>query len=367
MQVETQTIINYCIISLNELYHRHPEVPDPKPYDESDSSSQHSDEFSSNEEDNDAFDSVVDKQSAAPLEEGKGEPEDGSATAAASKAGKPKTESRAKSKKVRSKASQIKKRKAAQAQLDNLKELPHRIGKKTQQFSPGERTVRSRIGLAPPSHARSLVHGKLHRDDDSDETLAREYVESMTVQDIRKALRERDMKVSGVKAEVVERLLEVLVEERGRRNKKKAKVAHSIVALDMGEDEEAEEAEEDVDMKTLLRSMMQQQKMMLELLHQRDVSDHAQEHAREAAPRITAKKPPHSPPMDVAEPATTRLAKNMADSFQQIKPRASTYMGDHDMMTFFRHNLEMAKLIQENASLRQDNLLKDMVRGVPDE
>ena len=91
MQVETQTIINYCIISLNELYHRHPEVPDPKPYDESESSSQHSDEFSSNEEDNDAFDSVVDKQSAAPLEEGKGEPEDGSATAAASKAGKQKT------------------------------------------------------------------------------------------------------------------------------------------------------------------------------------------------------------------------------------------------------------------------------------
>lgn len=339
-------------------------MPDPKPYDESESSSQHSDEFSSNEEDNDALDSVVNEQSAASSEEGKGESEDGSATAAASKAGKPKTGSSATSKKVRSKASQIKKRKAAQVQLDNLKELPHRIGKKTQQFSPGERTVRSRIGLAPPSHARSLVHGKLHRDDDSDETLAREYVESMTVQDIRKALRERDMKVSGVKAEVVERLLEVLVEERGRRNKKKAKVAHSIVALDMGKDEEAEE---DVDMKTLLRSMMQQQKMMLELLHQRDVSDHAQEHAREAAPRITAKKPPPSPCMDVAEPATTRLAKNMADSFQQIKPRASTYMGDHDMMTFFRHNLEMAKLIQENASLRQDNLLKDMVRGVPDE
>jgi hypothetical protein len=61
------------------------------------------------------------------------------------------------------------------------------------------------------------------------------------------------------------------------------------------------------------------------------------------------------------------LGKDMAERFQKIQPRpshSSTYVGDHDMEAFFRHNLEMVKLIQDNAKLRKHRLVGDMIRGV---
>ena len=54
-----------------------------------------------------------------------------------------------------------------------------------------------------------------------DASLSREYVESMTVPDIRAALRDHQAQVSGRKADRVERLLELLLAiEREGKNKK---------------------------------------------------------------------------------------------------------------------------------------------------
>lgn len=271
----------------------------------------------------------------------------GKAAAAAKKA--------ASSRKIaKTKAANAKKRKAAASLLSGL-DSSTRKKKAIERFSPGEKAVRSRIGLGPPSHRSE--QGKDNSKEDADATLAREYVEGMTVADIRAALRDRQALVSGRKAVVTERLLDLLKVEREEKKKNKSNVAST--KLDLGGEPVSDDSN---DVKELIRAMMEQQRMMLQLMHAKNM-DQLQ---NEGPPNISAKKPPPTPQKDATEITTTSLGKQIADRFQTIKPKPSTYVGDHDMALFFRHNLEMAKLIQENAELRQDRLIGDMIRGVHD-
>ena len=197
-----------------------------------------------------------------------------------------------------------------------------------------------------------------------DASLSREYVESMTVPDIRAALRDRQAQVSGRKADIVERLLELLATEREGRNKKNHVTASTSgpsgrTKLDMEGEPMSDKGD---DIKTLICAMMKQQEMMIELMHSKGLGEHI-----DGPPGISAKKPhpPSSPPQ--RDTSSEALGKDMAERFHKIQPHpshSSTYVGDHDMEAFFRHNLEMAKLIQENAELRKDRLVGDMIRGV---
>ena len=111
------------------------------------------------------------------------------------------------------------------------------------------------------------------------------------------------------------------------------------------------------------KNKAKQQEMMIELMHSKGLGEHI-----DGPPGISAKKPhpPSSPPQ--RDTSSKALGNDMAERFHKIQPRPSHsstyYVGGHDMEAFFRHNLEMAKLIQENAELRKDRLEGDMIRGV---
>jgi hypothetical protein len=224
---------------------------------------------------------------------------------------------------------------------------------KIDRFSPGEHAVRIRLGLEVPSH-KAAPDAK-----DEEEKLARDYVETMLVPDLKVALRERHAPVSGRKNDLVNRLLELMSQER---EEKRA----AATRLDMGPLSAATAApapEKSDDVMSVLKALVQQQSELVALMRDRNEQmehhDHAYDHdARlEQLIAVSARKP--------AAPDGALASTDGRDRWVEIMPRssASTYVGEHDMERYYRTNLEMAKLIHENAELRQAQLLHSMVHG----
>ena len=180
--------INKLIIMAYSHF-RHPEVPDPNPDDGSNDDDMG--DYSGLSEDSEDGSDDGSGRDESNKEEDHDDEEDVAKVATTTKVVKAAVAAKtaASSRKItNTKAANAKKRKAAASLLSGL-DSSTRKKKAIELFSPGERAVRSRIGLGPPS-LRS-EQGRDNSKDDADATLAREYVEGMTVTDIRAALLNR--------------------------------------------------------------------------------------------------------------------------------------------------------------------------------
>ena len=122
---------------------------------------------------------------------------------------------------------------------------------------------------------------------------------------------------------MTERLLDLLKVEREEK-KKKSKVAST--RLDLGGDPVSDDSK---DVRELIRAMMEQERMMLQLMHAKNM-DQIQ---NEGPSNISAIKTPPTLRKDATEITTTSLCKQIADRFHTIKP--STSDDDHDVDLFF--------------------------------
>ena len=111
----------------------------------------------------------------------------------------------------------------------------------------------------------------------------------------------------------------------------------------------------------LLQKMLQQQAELIQLMHDKDKADHVEvdvedNNACALLQQITAKKPPRVPSKSPRGDQNQR--------YVNIAP--NTFVGDHHMELFLRNNVQMARLIEENAQLRRDRLIQDLIKGAAD-
>jgi hypothetical protein len=114
------------------------------------------------------------------------------------------------------------------------------------------------------------------------------------------------------------------------------------------------------DLRDLLKQLLLQQSEMINEMHEKNKSDN--NHGNVSA--VTAKKNPVLSQL----PLTTKTNGDesaLVREFEEKRSKQEYCAPDttHDMEVFMRHNLEMARLIQENSELRKDHLLRDMISG----
>jgi hypothetical protein len=115
------------------------------------------------------------------------------------------------------------------------------------------------------------------------------------------------------------------------------------------------------DLKELLKQLLLQQSEMIHEMHDKNKSDY--DHSNVSA--VTTKKNPVLSQL----PLTTKTNGDESALVRQLEEKRSKQecpapvYSVHDMEAFMRHNLEMARLIQENSELRKDHLLRDMISG----
>lgn len=143
-------------------------------------------------------------------------------------------------------------------------------------------------------------------------------------------------------------------EQKGKRKgipPKKVETASKVETMSTG-------------VEALLQKMVQQQAELIQLMHDKDKADHEEVDAEDSngnnacvlLQQITAKKPPRVPSKSPRGDQNQR--------YVNIAP--NTFVGDHHMELFLRNNVQMARLIEENAQLRRDRLIQDLIKGAAD-
>lgn len=107
-------------------------------------------------------------------------------------------------------------------------------------------------------------------------------------------------------------------------------------------------------MMELMREMLQKQSELIDTMHQKAVAD------TKDGTEVTAKKPPQ--PNTERKKSEDGFYINDGERFVHIEPTWQWRQeGEHDMERLMRTNLQFARLIDENAELRREKLLRDMV------
>ena len=119
--------------------------------------------------------------------------------------------------------------------------------------------------------------------------------------------------------------------------------------------------EEKIDVKSdnvlvVLAQLMKQQSEILEIMHMKSFRDACPDE-KDNVEEVSAKKEKQS-----------RAAKSNGTLLDRTPIRGTEYTVpsphvDHDMESFMRNNLQVARLIDENVELRRDKLIRDMVFG----
>ena len=144
----------------------------------------------------------------------------------------------------------------------------------------------------------------------------------------------------------------------------RTKAARKTKAAGKTNKKEPEQAQEPVvstGVEALLQKLLQQQAELIQLMHEKDKTDHEKivdvEDADRAAflEQLTTKKPPIAP---------RKSPGRGQQRYVDIAPQ--TFVGDHSMEMFLRNNVQMARLIDENAQLRRDRLVQDLIKGAAD-
>jgi hypothetical protein len=167
-----------------------------------------------------------------------------------------------------------------------------------------------------------------------EECSTKEELMNVHVFDLKAYLRDHDSSPTGVKAVLVDRILRLNDAVDSNDNKGESK--------------------EDGETKELLKEMLRQQTKLIEMMQRKnDVDEHVDVCA------ITAKK------TIVSGSSSANGSVNGNNGFVSIRPK-NEYInnGENDMERYMRVNMDMVRLIEENASLRRDRLLHDMVNGV---
>jgi hypothetical protein len=230
------------------------------------------------------------------------------------------------------------KKKRGQKRQESPTRKSTRKRKKITHFSP-LKLNRSRAAgkTLPPKHAASVplpVNDLPPPEPDIGALSTEDELMQRKVVDLREYLREHHAPPSGLKEVLVHRILGVVKDEVEKRSK--------------------EESKKDIDggTKELLIEMLRQQGMMIKLMQQKQ--NNVVEHD-----------------VDVNVCAVSKNKQNQESSssardnshYVEIKPKPDDNSG-HDMERYMRHSLDVAKLIEENASLRKDRLVMDMLRSV---
>ena len=107
-------------------------------------------------------------------------------------------------------------------------------------------------------------------------------------------------------------------------------------------------------MMELMREMLQKQSELIDTMHQKAVAD------TKDGTEVTAKKPPQ--PNTERKKSEDGFYINDGEKIVHIEPTWQWRLeGENDMERLMRTNLQFARLIDENAELRREKLLRDMV------
>jgi VCBS repeat-containing protein len=106
------------------------------------------------------------------------------------------------------------------------------------------------------------------------------------------------------------------------------------------------------DVMTVLQQLLEQQSQLISMMHDKCTNDN----------KVTA----DSAATGVSALTATKQSRDAVGAtscngrYQEILPRVN---GEHDMAQFMRHSLDVAQLIEENAMLRKEKLISDMLHG----
>jgi hypothetical protein len=112
-------------------------------------------------------------------------------------------------------------------------------------------------------------------------------------------------------------------------------------------------AQSQSDVMAVLQQLVEQQSLLISMMHEKCTNDNkvtTDSAATGVSSALTATKQSHD--------AVGLTSCN--GRYQEILPRVNC---EHDMAQFMRHSLDMAKLIEENAELRKEKLIRDMLNG----
>lgn len=111
-------------------------------------------------------------------------------------------------------------------------------------------------------------------------------------------------------------------------------------------------AQSQSDVMTVLQQLLEQQSQLISMMHEKCTNDNkvTTDCAATGVSALTATK----------EFRNAVVSTSCNGRYQEILPRVN---GEHDMAQFMRHSLDMAKLIEENAELRKEKLISDMLNG----
>jgi hypothetical protein len=104
------------------------------------------------------------------------------------------------------------------------------------------------------------------------------------------------------------------------------------------------------DVMSLLQQLLEQQSQLISMMHEKCANDNVTTDGVTGVSALTAAKPFRN------EVGST----SCNGRYPEILPRG---MGEHDMALFARHSYDMQKLIEENAELRKEKLIRDMLNA----
>ena len=114
-----------------------------------------------------------------------------------------------------------------------------------------------------------------------------------------------------------------------------------------------EEKSENSEVAKLLIQLLQKQNELIEMMHKKGQDDDYAPTPVRTIGAATTKK--------VTNNTVDRMGTDQSNFVPILPKRDYIPVGDHDMEAFIRHNISMARLIEENADLRRDKLIRDMV------